>query len=67
MSTIVTRAQLQTPLWYNCIVNKHELTRSTEYKLYATGYYSLSNGRYYVALPKDETITDVVKSKYNLL
>ena len=59
-------------VWRNSLYmgesNKNEENRNnTKYKLHATGYADVMNGRTYVALPEDLKITDEIKKKYNLM
>jgi hypothetical protein len=51
---------------WNCCISKPEKSISDSYVLYPTGEADL-NGRKYVALPKECTITSVIKQKYNLM
>ena len=59
-------------VWRNSLdmgeTNKNEESRNnTKYKLHATGYADVMNGRRYVALPEDLKITEEIKKKYNLM
>ena len=39
----------------------------TEFKLFATGDYTMSSGRIYIALPADKTLSAADKIKYNII
>ena len=53
--------------WNNSIKNTDTIKTSTDqFKLVATGYCNIHNGRQYVAFPKDHIITQSDIQKYNL-
>ena len=56
-------------IWRGCIdtSNTNPEDRRQTYTLHATGYADSTNGRKYVALPKNTKITQYVKKKYNLM
>lgn len=51
---------------YN-IINIDNLKKDTDYKLYATGDYTISCGRRYVAIPANQYITQDLINKYNIM
>ena len=63
---------LKTDVWRNSldmgeIIKNEENRNNTKYKLYATGYADVMNGRKYIVLPEDLKITEEIKKKYNLI
>ncbi len=48
-------------------IDKNISNSSNEFKLYPTGYATISTGRTYIALPVNTKLTETDKIKYNII